>query len=148
MSDRQELERLISKYSPEVAKVARGALATLRRTFRGTSELVYDNYNALAIGWSVNGKASGVICSIALYPRWVSLFFLRGATLPDPDGRLRGTGKQVRSIQLESARTLDEPAVKRLIARAIAASEAVPASKAPPQTTIVAIVQKQRPRRP
>ena len=64
-----QLAGFIAKYSPPVARVAKAALVTLRKRFVGTQELVYDNYNALAIGWSPTGKVGHVICSIALYPR-------------------------------------------------------------------------------
>jgi hypothetical protein len=38
------------------------------------AELVYDNYNALAIGFGQTERVSDVIFSIAVYPRWVGLF--------------------------------------------------------------------------
>ena len=46
--------------------------------------LVYDNYNALAIGFGPSEKTSKIVFSLALYPRWVSLFFAKGKGLPDP----------------------------------------------------------------
>jgi hypothetical protein len=36
-----------------------------------------------------------------LYPRWVRFFFLEGVAIDDPEGRLEGTGNQVRSIRLD-----------------------------------------------
>ena len=151
-TDRARLAGFIAKYSPPVAKVARAVLPKLRKAFRGTHELVYDNYNALAIGWSPSGRTSDVICSIALYPRWVTLFFLRGKGLPDPDRRLRGSGSRVRSIVLEhGVKTLDETAVKRLIAAAIASAPiatAPVARRAAPETIIMSVSPNRRPRRP
>ena len=75
MSPEKELERFIGKYSPEVGAVARAALAKMRTRLPGAVELVYDNYNALAIAFGPSERVSDVIFSIALYPRWVSLFF-------------------------------------------------------------------------
>ncbi len=147
MSDRARLERFIAKYSPAVAKVARAALGKLRAQLRGTQELVYDNYNALAIAWSPTGRTSDVICSIALYPRWVSLFFMRGAKLADPDARLKGSGKQIRHVVLESAKTLDEPAVRALLRQALSQAPVRPTGKAAPVTVVRAVAKKQRPRR-
>jgi len=146
-SDRVRLAGFIAKFSPAVAKVARAALPKLRKTFHGTQELVYDNYNALAIGWSPTGRASDVICSIALYPRWVSLFFLHGAKLPDPSERLRGSGSRVRHVVLEAgAKTLDEPAIRTLLRQAIARAPAQPVGRAAPVTVVKSIAKKQRPR--
>ena len=83
------------------------------------TELVYDNYNALVFGFGPTDRASEAILSLALYPRWVTVFFLRGAELPDPENLLQGTGRQVRSIRLGAASDLQSPAVEALIAEAI-----------------------------
>ena len=53
-------------------------------------------------------------------PEWVSLCFLPGAKLPDPEKRLLGSGNVARHIKMKSgAVTLDEPAVQSLIAEAL-----------------------------
>lgn len=96
----RQLATFLAKSSPAVAAFARAALRQLRRRLPGAIELVYDNYNALAIGFGPSEKASAVICSIAVYPRWVTLFFLHGAHLPDPKRLLRGEGSRVRHIRL------------------------------------------------
>src|SRR5215475_8196352 len=122
MKDKTPEERLadfIARYTPEIGALAQAALAKMRARLPGAIELVYDNYNALAIGFSPTERTSDVIFSITLYPRWVSLFFFRGADLHDPQKLLKGSGKQVRHIVLESAADLDKPAVKALMNRAL-----------------------------
>jgi hypothetical protein len=142
------LEGFLARYSPEVAKAAKAALRRLRPLFPGAFELVYDNYNALAIGFSPTGRASDVVVSIAVYPRWVSLFFLRGAALPDPERVLRGGGRQVRHVVLQPVGVLESPAVQRLLRQAITRS-AKPLDKARRRTLVIKSVStKQRPRRP
>lgn len=42
-----------------------------------TNELIYDNYNAVAFGWSPTDKAGDVFCSIAVYNAYVNWFFKR-----------------------------------------------------------------------
>src|SRR5882724_6774007 len=84
MTTKQQLDAFLAKYSPEVAKTARRALIIMRKRLPGAVEIVYDNYNALAIGFGPSERASEAIFSIVLYPRYVSLFFLQGAKLPDP----------------------------------------------------------------
>lgn len=149
MTPAKQLDAFVAKYSPEVARVAKAALPKMRTWFPGTHELVYDNYNALAIGWSPTGRTSDVICSIALYPRWVSLFFFVGTRLPDPTKRLRGSGAKVRHVVLENgAATLDEPDVKKLLAAAIEMAPAKPTGTSRPTTIVKSISAKQRPRRP
>lgn len=148
-SPERQLAGFISKFNPEVARVAKRARTELRRLLPGAFELVYDNYNALAIGWSPTGKVGHVICSIALYPRWVNLFFMQGTQLPDPTKRLAGGGKGIRHVVLErGAATLDEADVKKLLAAAVDKAIVAPIGKAPPVTIIKSTSAKQRPRRP
>ncbi|MFO0985309.1 MAG: hypothetical protein U1E76_26860 [Planctomycetota bacterium] len=104
-SPAQQLARCIAKYDAAIGTLARAARAKLRKRWPTAVELVYDNYNALVIGFGPSDRASQAIVSLALYPRWVTLFFLRGAELEDRDGLLRGSGRQVRSIVLNRRAT-------------------------------------------
>lgn len=142
-----QLNVLIERYSPAVARDARLALELLKRRMPTAFQLVYDNYNALAIGFAASEKASSAILSVALYPRYVTLFFLDGATLPDPLGLLEGKGSRVRRITLSPVSRLQTPGVGALIDAAIA--NGAPLPKTPGGRLIIKSVSaRQRPRRP
>ena len=66
----QRLAGFIAKYAPPIAKLAKAALAKMRARLPGACELVYDNYNALAIGFGPTDRTADLIFSITLYPRW------------------------------------------------------------------------------
>jgi hypothetical protein len=148
MAAERELQTMIDKYTPEIATLARACLKKMRSKLPGATQLVYDNFNALAIGFCPSERASEAIFSIALYPRWVTLFFLQGAGLPDPDKLLKGSGKVVRHVVLAAAADLDKPAIQALMTVAMnRAKEPIdPAAKG--HLEIRAISAKQRPRRP
>ena len=130
------------------AALAQAALNKMRVRLPGATELVYYNYNALAIGFGPTERASDAIFSIAVFPRWVSLFFLRGAGLPDPKKLLKGSGVQARHIVLRDAATLDRPAVRALMAQALKRA-AKPLNRAQcARLVIKSISAKQRPRLP
>src|ERR1700744_4716850 len=80
-----QLAGFIAKFTPEIAALTETVLARMRRLHPHALELVSDNYNALAVGFSPTEKAGDGIFSIAVYPRWISLFFLQAKGLPDPD---------------------------------------------------------------
>jgi hypothetical protein len=145
---RKQLDGFISAYSPEVAATARKAFAALRKRLPAADVLVYDNYNALAIGFGPNERASDAIFSLALYPRWASLFFLQGADLNDPDGLLRGSGKRVRHIVLERTEILDGMPVLLLIEQALSKARVRLPKSGRGRLIIKSISAKQRPRRP
>jgi hypothetical protein len=86
--------------------------------------------------------------SIALYPRWVSLFLLHGVGLPDPHKVLKGSGKQVRHVVLKNAETLDEEPVQTLIGLAVERAGNPLDAARPNQMVIKSVSAKQRPRRP
>ncbi len=148
MTGKEQLESFMSRYAPEVAACARRALIRMRKRLPGAVELVYDNYNALVIGFGPSERASEAIFSIALYPRWVNLFFLQGASLPDPAGRLRGNGKFVRNIVLRDATEMDEPEVRKLIDEAVRRASTPIDGNSRRRLVIRSISAKQRPRRP
>ena len=114
----RQLASFIAKFDPPVAVVARATIRKMSQLLPGATRLVYDNYNALAIGFGASDKASDVVFSIAVFPRWVSLFFFEGVHLTDPSGILKGSGRQVRHIVLKSEDDLDLPAVRALMKQA------------------------------
>jgi hypothetical protein len=142
------LASFLAKYTPEIVALAGAVLDKMRERLPGAIELVYDNYNALVIGFGPTERASDAIFSIALYPRWVNLFFLHGADLPDPQKLLKGNGKVVRSITLKDAAVLDRPAVQALMTTALARATLPFDDTQPGRMVIKSISPKQRPRRP
>ena len=142
------IDTFLARYDPEIARQARAARRRLRTQFPGAHELVYDNYNALVFGYSPTARASDAICSIALYPRWVTLFFLRGAELDDPEGILVGSGSTVRSVRLEDETSLDRPAVLALISAARAATRAPFSTRKAVVTVLQAVSARRRRRAP
>jgi hypothetical protein len=149
MDDAQDrLDTFLARFTPEVESLARGLIARMEARLPGATLMVYDNYNALAIGFAAVEKPSAAILSLAVYPRWVDLFFLLGAGLPDPDGILRGAGSRVRHVRLHAAEALDDPRIEALIAEAVARSEPPFDSSAGQRLVIRSVAAKQRPRRP
>ena len=148
MDAEAQVEGFIAKFSDEVAAQIRAARAEMRRRLPGAIELVYDNYNALAIGYGPNEKAGQAVFSLACFPRRVSLVFIRGVDLDDPDGLLNGEGNQVRSLPLTEPGVLDRPGVRALWDQALANAAAPIGPAASGRTIIKSISAKQRPRQP
>ena len=148
MDAEAELEGFLAKFLPEVAADARAWLEAMKARIPGARILVYDNYNALAIGFAPSEKAGQAVLSLAVFPKWVTLCFLQGAGLPDPHGLLKGEGSRVRHIRLVPREKLDDPAVQALIAAALERAEPPFDAAAGHKLVIKSISAKQRPRRP
>jgi hypothetical protein len=143
-----QLDGFIAKYSPDVAKLGRAAIARMRKLLPAAQVLVYDNYNALAVGFAPSERTASAVFSIVLYPRWVSLFLLKGARLPDPHRRLSGSGNVVRHVVLTDLEVLDDPQIRELMQRALDRCGASLQAGKPGAIVIKSISARQRPRRP
>jgi hypothetical protein len=147
MTEKQQLESFLAKFTPEIAALAKRILVKLRKRLPGAVEMVYDNTYALVIGFAPTERPSDAIFSIALYPRWVNLFFLDGAVLADPKGLLVGNGKRVRHIRLTDDKLLDDPGVRELMDDAVElAGASFPGGRG--KIVVRMVAEKQRPRRP
>jgi len=88
------------------------------------------------------------VFSIAVFPRWISLFFLHGANLADPNHLLKGKGKSARHIVLYRPETLDMPAVQALMVQALKRASPPFDPRRPNRIVIKSVSVKQRSRRP
>ncbi len=142
---RAQLEIHLDEFRPEIAALARDALARLERLLPGAAVLVYDAYNALAIGMSADGQRRGLFLHLPVYPSGVNLGFQEGTLLKDPERLLVGTGSKIRHVRLKSGTDIDEPAIADLVAQAAERAGFMPGGD-----TVVKIMPwngKKRPRR-
>jgi hypothetical protein len=145
-SPAKQLASFIGKFEPAVAKLVRSSRSALRQRLPTAIELVYDNYNFLAVGFSPTERTSDTILCLAVSAKGVALSFYWGASLPDPNGLLLGSGKQNRFLRLENAKTLARPEVQSLLNAAIAHAKApLPSHRG--YTIVKSVSTKQRPRR-
>ena len=119
ISPAKQLNTFIARFDPAIQKLVREARAKLRRRLPTAIELVYDNYNALAIGFGSTERSADWIVSLAVYARGVNLYFIYGVALDDPHHLLLGSGNQGRFVRLESAAMLDRPEIDALLTAAI-----------------------------
>jgi hypothetical protein len=111
----EQLRSFIGKFAPPHQAIIRAARKKLRKRFPTATELAYDNYNFFVIGFGPNERPSDCIVTIAAAANGVGLCFVRGASLPDPEKVLLGSGKQTRFVRLPSANVLGRPAVQTLL---------------------------------
>ena len=88
------------------------------------NELIYDNYNAVAFGWSPTDKVGHTVCSIAVgrSSKNVHFGFYWGSELSDPDNILLGEGNQYRYILVADIKKFPKVYIRKLIQEAYANS--------------------------
>lgn len=143
----KQLAGFIEKFDPPLARLIRAARKKMRAKLPNAIELVYDNYNFFVIGYGPSERPSEAIFSLAAQAKGLALCFLHGVGLPDPQNLLRGNGNQVRNLRLETAATLDRPAVSALMKVALERAQVPMDPGTKHQLIIRSISPKQRPRR-
>ena len=99
------------KKAGKLAGVAKAVRALVMKTAAGCEEYVSP--------WKTPAfDSNGPLCVFVLGKEHVTLAFLRGAMIPDPEKLLEGKAKGVRNIKLRSVADVTRPGVKRLIAEA------------------------------
>jgi len=118
---KEEVADLVKFLLPYPDKVKAAAL-WLREfvwdLYPDSNELIYDNYNAVAFGWSLTDKVWDVFCSIAAVGDHVNFGFNWGVNIADPKKILLGNGKQYRYIQVRGREDFPEEYMKHLLEQA------------------------------
>lgn len=143
----QQLRRFIAKFEPRHQRLIRAVRKALRERFPTAYELAYDNYNFFVIGYGPTTRPSDCVVSIAAGASGVGLCFIHGATLPDPDKLLLGSGNQTRFMRLESAGVLTRPAVEALLSAAAVCARTPFRASGRRELIIRSVSKKQQPRR-
>ena len=145
-----QLATFFAKYEPAVAKLGKALRAKLRARLPGLLELVYlyETQESLVISYSPTENGYEGLCSIALYPDRVNLYFAQGALLSksDPNKLLQGRGK-VRHVALNAAADLDRAEIEALMVAALKLAKLRLDASAKGSVIIKAEAQKQRARR-
>jgi hypothetical protein len=137
----------LAKFDPSRAALIRACRRALRQRFPTAIELVYDNYNFLAMGLGPNERTTECFVSLASGSSGVALYFTHGRKLPDPGHLLLGEGNQGAFIRLTHASELGNPTVVALLDAAVALSKTPLPRTGPGYTVVKSISAKQRPRR-
>jgi hypothetical protein len=119
LTPESQLRAFIEKLDPKIQKLFRAVRAAVCKRFPTANELAYDYSDALVVSYAPADKGIDGILAIRASDAGVLLYFSQGPQLPDPKRLLRGSGKQVRFIPLESASQLAHPDVDALIAATV-----------------------------
>jgi hypothetical protein len=110
-----DLVKFILPYPDSVKTAALWLRGFVWDLYPETNELIYDNYNAVAFGWSSTDKAGDVFCSIAVCSDHVNFGFNRGVDFPDPKKVLIGNGSQYRYLRVRDRGDFPEEYIKQLL---------------------------------
>lgn len=118
-----QLAEFFAKYEPAIARLGKALRKKLRARLPGLFEIVYlyESQNSLVISYSPSERGHEAVCSLALRPNEVKLYFAGGPALSksDPKQLLQGSAKSVRYVLMSRAADLERAEIEALIVAAL-----------------------------
>lgn len=137
------LRDLMRDRKEEVVKIALAARKAVLKTAGKCSELIYETY-CISNAFTFTGKQGQGFIHIATYAGHVNLGFDRGTELDDPDEKLKGTGKLIRHIRLNSIADVRDDSVIQLIAQAVSQGRTMAEEKGELDEAIVVVKRSKK----
>jgi len=119
-----DLLKFLSSYPEEKQQTALWLRDFVWDLYPHCNELIYDNYNALAFGWSLTDRVGHTFCSIAIGRTSYNVHFgfYWGSEIADPEKKLIGEGNQYRYLLVEDINKFPKIYIKKLLKEAYANS--------------------------
>lgn len=116
----KDLKKFLKPFSPEKQEIAWWLREFVWDLYPTSNELIYDNYNAVAFGWSLTDRVTHLFCTIAVgrSSGTIHFGFYWGATLADPKKLLLGEGNQYRYLLVNSIKDFPKTYMIKLLKEA------------------------------
>ncbi len=116
-SQTKDLKKFLAPFPKEIRERALWLREFIWDLYPHANELIYDNYNALAVGWSLTEKVGHTFCSIAVgrTSHNVHFGFYRGSQIADPKKMLLGEGNQYRYILVKNKENFPRAYITKLM---------------------------------
>ena len=120
----KDLIKFLSPFGDDIKELVLWLREFVWDLYPKTNELIYDNYNAVAFGWSPTDKVGHTFCSIAVgrTSKNVHFGFYWGSEISDPEKILLGQGNQYRYILVTDKNKFPKAYIKKLVKEAYANS--------------------------
>ena len=143
-----ELQNFLFPYDTNIQELTIKLRNFIIETEPTCNELIWDNYNAVAIAYTKSDKLKDAFCHIAVYSKYVNFGFNRGAELTKSEVKLSGKGKLIRHITVSNFKTFPKNEIKKLLSEAIGLSEIINPelinSKIQSKSIVMSISEKKR----
>ena len=122
--DISDLLRFLDPFPSDKQQIALQLREWVWKMYPTANELIYDNYNALAFGWSPTDRQGHIFCSVALYRGGSKMHFgfYWGNEIDDPERILIGEGNRYRYYPVADLESFPKTYMEGLVKEAYANS--------------------------
>ncbi len=108
-----DLEQVFAKVPAEVAELTKAVGRLVLDAQPDLKEYVYPGWMSIVYGYG--GEAAEQVCILAPADTYLTVYFPRGANLPDPDGLLKGNAFKMRQIRIDLGEEIPKEAIKGFV---------------------------------
>jgi len=123
MTINPNLHKFLLPYDIKIQQLAYNLRNFITETEPTCNELIWDNYNAVAIAYSKSDKLKDAFCHIAIYAKHINFGFNRGSELKKSQLKLSGNGKLIRHFTVKNFEDFPENEIRKILFEAISLSE-------------------------
>lgn len=122
----KDLLKFLKPFDDEIKDIVLWLRAFVWDLYPQANELIYDNYNALAFGWSPTDRVGHTFCNIAVgrTSKNIHFGFYWGSEITDPEKKLIGNGNQYRYMLVKNQKDFPKTYIKKLLKEAYSNSVA------------------------
>ncbi len=116
----KDLLKFLAPFPDEIKEKALWLREFVWKLYPNANELIYDNYNAVAFGWSPTDRVGHTFCSVAVGRTSYNVHFgfYWGNEISDPKKILHGQGNQYRYTLVKNKKDFPKAYVRTLIKEA------------------------------
>jgi hypothetical protein len=120
----KDLLKFLKPFPKEIRETALWLREFVWDLYPDCNELIYDNYNAVAFGWSITDKLGDLFCNIAVGRTSYNVHFgfFWGSKIADPEKKLIGGGNQYRYLLVTDLKKFPKAYIQKLLKEAYAYS--------------------------
>jgi hypothetical protein len=107
-------DEALASSTPKVREIAEALRQLIVNVYPDAVEVPWPKQRIIGYGVGPK-KMTEHFCYIGAFKAHVNLGFYRGAALPDPEGLLEGTGKELRHVKVRSVDEAGQPAIRQLV---------------------------------
>mgnify|MGYP001793679299 FL=1 len=148
MKANPQLKVFLEPYETNIQNLLFGLRTFITDLVPEANELIWDNYNAVAIAYSKSQKLKDAFCHLSVYATYVNFGFNRGTELTQTDIKLKGSGKLIRHITVTDLESFLKDALEPMIWEAVGLSEkrnsALLKLSETPQSLVMSVSDKKR----
>lgn len=119
MTSDSQLSAFLLPYSESIRQLTFDLCDFVSTLIPESNQLIWDNYNAVAIAYSKSEVLKDAFCHIAVYSKHVNFGFNRGAELKSQQLQLSGKGKLIRHFSVTDYNAFPKKDIEILLREAL-----------------------------